>query len=68
MQLLLLEIQAVHEPIVSERHWRSTKRCGGCHLDRYCSVECQTAMYPDHVGRCKRIQNKRAAPVEKKAA
>ena len=45
-----------------------TKRCGGCHLDRYCSVECQAAAYPDHVGRCKRIQNKRAAPVEKKAA
>ena len=45
-----------------------TKRCGGCHLDRYCSVECQAAMYPDHVGRCERIQNKRAAPAEKKAA
>ena len=45
-----------------------TKRCGGCHLDRYCSVECQTAAYPDHVGKCTRIQNKRAAAAEKKAA
>jgi len=38
-----------------------TKRCGGCHLDRYCSVECQAAMYPDHVARCQRIQARRAA-------
>ncbi len=38
-----------------------TKRCGGCHIDRYCSVECQAAAYPAHVGRCKRIQEKRAA-------
>ena len=38
-----------------------TKRCGGCHLDRYCSVECQVAMYPDHVGQCKKIQEKRTA-------
>ena len=26
-----------------------TKRCGGCHLDRYCSAECQAAAYPDHM-------------------
>jgi len=38
-----------------------TKRCGGCHLDRYCSVDCQAAMYPDHVARCQRIQARRAA-------
>ena len=38
-----------------------TKRCGGCHLDRYCSVECQLAAYPAHVNRCGRIQEKRAA-------
>jgi len=38
-----------------------TKRCGGCHLDRYCSVECQAAMYPEHVDRCQRIQARRAA-------
>ena len=38
-----------------------TKRCGGCHLDRYCSVECQAAAYPDHSARCKKIQEKRAA-------
>ena len=38
-----------------------TKRCGGCHLDRYCSVECQLAAYPAHVNRCSRIQEKRAA-------
>ena len=37
-----------------------TKRCGGCHLDRYCSVECQAAAYPDHMVRCKEIQVKRA--------
>ena len=37
-----------------------TKRCGGCHLDRYCSVECQAAAYPDHVARCLKIQAKRA--------
>ena len=43
-----------------------TKRCGGCHLDRYCSVECQAAAYPDHVARCKKIQEKRAA-TEKQA-
>ena len=36
-----------------------TKRCGGCHLDRYCSVECQAAAYPAHVGRCQKIQEKR---------
>ena len=38
----------------------STKRCGGCHIDRYCSVECQAAAYPGHVERCKKIQEKRA--------
>ena len=38
-----------------------TKRCGGCHLDRYCSVECQAAVYPDHVGRCKQISEKRTS-------
>ena len=38
-----------------------TKRCGGCHLDRYCSVECQAAAYPAHVGRCQKIQKKRLA-------
>ena len=38
-----------------------TKRCGGCHIDRYCSVECQAAAYPDHVARCEKIQAKRAA-------
>ena len=43
-----------------------TKRCGGCHLDRYCSVECQAAAYPDHVGKCALIQNRRAAAAEKK--
>ena len=37
-----------------------TKRCGGCHIDRYCSVECQAAMYLTHVERCKTIQMKRA--------
>ena len=37
-----------------------TKRCGGCHLDRYCSVECQAIMHSDHMGRCQRIQEKRA--------
>ena len=38
-----------------------TKRCGGCHIDRYCSVECQAAMHPKHVERCKTIQAKRAS-------
>lgn len=38
-----------------------TKRCGGCHLDRYCSVECQAAAYPAHVNRCNKIQEKRVA-------
>ena len=38
-----------------------TKRCGGCHLDRYCSIECQAAAYPSHVARCHKIQAKRAA-------
>jgi len=38
-----------------------TKRCGGCHLDRYCSVECQAAAYPAHAARCQKIQAKRAA-------
>mmetsp|Transcript_22324 Transcript_22324/g.64088 ORF Transcript_22324/g.64088 Transcript_22324/m.64088 type:complete len:157 (-) Transcript_22324:2817-3287(-) len=37
-----------------------TKRCGGCHIDRYCSVECQAAAYPAHVPRCHKIQAKRA--------
>ena len=37
-----------------------TKRCGACHIDRYCSVDCQAAMYPTHVGRCQKIQEKRA--------
>ena len=36
-----------------------TKRCGGCHLDRYCSVECQAAAYPEHMERCQKIQVKR---------
>ena len=36
-----------------------TKRCGGCHIDRYCSVECQMAAYPAHVNRCNKIQKKR---------
>ena len=38
-----------------------TKRCGGCHIDRYCSVECQAEAYPDHVERCHKIQAKRSA-------
>jgi len=38
-----------------------TKRCGGCHIDRYCSVECQAAAYPAHLERCQKIQAKRAA-------
>ena len=37
-----------------------TKRCGGCHIDRYCSVECQATAYPAHVARCGKIQTKRA--------
>ena len=36
-----------------------TKRCGGCHLDRYCSVACQAAAYPNHMAKCKKIQAKR---------
>ena len=36
-----------------------TKRCGNCHLARYCSVECQAAAYPSHVGRCQKIKEKR---------
>ena len=36
-----------------------TKRCGGCHIDRYCSVGCQAVMYPTHVERCRKIQMKR---------
>ena len=43
-----------------------TKRCGGCHLDRYCSVECQAEMYPDHVAKCQKIQAKRVAKEEKR--
>ena len=42
----------------------STKRCSGCHLDRYCSVECQAAAYPAHEAWCKQIQAKRAAAGE----
>lgn len=37
-----------------------TKRCGGCRLDRYCSVECQAEAYPDHVAKCEKVQEKRA--------
>ena len=36
-----------------------TKRCGGCHIDRYCSVECQGMAYPAHRARCRKIQAKR---------
>jgi hypothetical protein len=42
-----------------------TKRCGDCHIDRYCSVECQAAAYPDHIGRCKKIVAKRDAAAAK---
>ena len=42
-----------------------TKRCGGCHLDRYCSVECQMAAYPAHLNRCNKIRERRAAALEK---
>ena len=45
-----------------------TKRCGRCHLDRYCSVECQAAAYPDHIGRCQKIQAKRAAEAGKEGS
>ena len=38
-----------------------TKRCGACHIDRYCSVECQAAAYPAHVNRCNKIQATRVA-------
>ena len=41
-----------------------TKRCGGCHLDRYCSAECQAAAYPEHMERCQKIQAKRALTCE----
>lgn len=37
-----------------------TQRCGGCHLERYCSVACQAAAYPGHMIRCQKIQAKRA--------
>ena len=42
-----------------------TKRCGGCHLDRYCSVECQGMAYPAHKSRCRAISAKRAAAAGK---
>ena len=42
-----------------------TKRCGGCHIDRYCSVECQGMAYPAHKGRCLAISAKRAEAPEK---
>lgn len=38
-----------------------TKRCGGCHINRYCSVECQTIAYPHHAQKCKQIQEERTA-------
>ena len=42
-----------------------TKRCGGCHIGRYCSVECQGMAYPAHKGRCLAISAKRAATAGK---
>ena len=45
-----------------------TKRCGDCHIDRYCSVECQAAAYLDHIGRCKKIVAKRDAAAVAAAA
>ena len=42
-----------------------TKRCGGCHIDRYCSVECQAAAYPSHGAKCEKIQAKREAVMGK---
>ena len=44
-----------------------TKRCGGCHIDRYCSIDCQAAAYPSHVARCQKIQAKRAAAASEEA-
>ena len=38
-----------------------TKRCGGCHISRYCSKECQAAAYPEHKVKCERMQAKLAA-------
>ena len=29
-----------------------TKRCGGCRRSRYCSKECQIAMWPEHKETC----------------
>ena len=67
---------ALCPPCAEEKYWSTkpctnpscpnevgvpTKRCGGCHLDRYCSVECQAAVYPSHIARCLKIQAKRAA-------
>lgn len=42
-----------------------TKRCGGCRIDRYCSVECQAEAHPHHEARCKKIQEKRLLAAEK---
>ena len=42
-----------------------TKRCGGCHIDRCCSVECQGMAFPAHKGRCLAISTKRAAAAGK---
>jgi len=38
-----------------------TKRCGDCHIARYCSVECQEMAYPAHRNRCQAILARRVA-------
>mmetsp|Transcript_14123 Transcript_14123/g.31532 ORF Transcript_14123/g.31532 Transcript_14123/m.31532 type:complete len:304 (-) Transcript_14123:200-1111(-) len=33
-----------------------TKRCGACRIARYCSKECQIAMWPEHKLECSRLR------------
>ena len=45
-----------------------TKRCGDCRCTRYCSKECQIAMYPMHKEECARIQLEREEKAGAKAS
>jgi hypothetical protein len=54
----LLEKICTNDACPNEAGKVKTFRCGGCHIHRYCSVECQTKDRHDHAERCERIKRR----------
>ncbi|BDA45951.1 hypothetical protein COCOBI_08-0430 [Coccomyxa sp. Obi] len=44
------------ERLKPEEKWQVIKVCRGCHLVRYCSLECQAAAWPHHKSVCRKVK------------